>query len=111
MKYRRLGSTGIKVSVVGVGTWQYGGEWGRDYMQSEVDEILDTAQELGINLIDTAECYGDHISEGFIGDFFCSAENARIGSSPPSSATVSTATRTGQAIGRQRKSSASWRLR
>ena len=29
MKYRRLGRTGLKVSVVGVGTWQFGGEWGR----------------------------------------------------------------------------------
>jgi aryl-alcohol dehydrogenase-like predicted oxidoreductase len=69
MKYRRLGSTNLKVSVIGVGTWQFGGEWGRTYTQAEADAILDRAQELGINLIDTAECYGDHLSEAFIGDY------------------------------------------
>lgn len=69
MKYRKLGATNLNVSVVGIGTWQYGGEWGKDFTQKEVDEILDKAQELGINLIDTAECYGDHLSERFIGDY------------------------------------------
>lgn len=69
MKYRRLGSTDLKVSVVGIGTWQFGGEWGRDYTQQEADAILETGRELGINLIDTAECYGDHLSESLIGDY------------------------------------------
>lgn len=69
MKYRRLGKTELKVSVVGVGTWQFGGEWGMDFTQQEVDQILDKAKELGINLIDTAECYGDHLSERLIGGY------------------------------------------
>lgn len=69
MKYRRLGSTNLDVSVIGLGTWQFGGEWGINYTQAEVDEILDQGQELGINLIDTAECYGDHLSEQFIGNY------------------------------------------
>ena len=68
MKYRTLGSTGLEVSVVGVGTWQFGGEWGVDFTQKEVDAILGTAKDAGINLIDTAECYGDHLSESFIGN-------------------------------------------
>jgi aryl-alcohol dehydrogenase-like predicted oxidoreductase len=68
MKYRTLGKTGLRVSVVGVGTWQFGGEWGRTYEQQEVNAILGTAKELGINLIDTAECYGDHLSESLIGE-------------------------------------------
>jgi aryl-alcohol dehydrogenase-like predicted oxidoreductase len=67
MQYRALGSTQLKVSVIGVGTWQFGGEWGRDYTQPEADAIFDAAREAGINLIDTAECYGDHASEAFIG--------------------------------------------
>lgn len=67
MKYRRLGKTNHEVSVVGIGTWQFGGEWGKDYTQQEATAILRKAAELGINLIDTAECYGDHVSERFIG--------------------------------------------
>jgi len=67
MKYRRLGKTGLQVSVVGVGTWQFGGEWGKNFTASEVSQILSRAQELGINLLDTAECYGDHISEELVG--------------------------------------------
>ncbi|WP_421616758.1 aldo/keto reductase [Brevibacillus sp. TJ4] len=69
MKYRRLGKTDLTVSVVGVGTWQFGGEWGMDFTQAEVDEILSKAKDLGINLIDTAECYGDHTSERLIGSY------------------------------------------
>ncbi|WP_028608861.1 aldo/keto reductase [Paenibacillus harenae] len=69
MKYRRLGSTELHVSVIGIGTWQFGGEWGREYAQEEADAILDKGQELGINLMDTAECYGDHLSESLIGDY------------------------------------------
>lgn len=69
MKYRRLGSTNLKVSVVGVGTWQFGGEWGKSFTGQEVDQILGRSQEAGINLIDTAECYGDHLSESLIGQY------------------------------------------
>jgi aryl-alcohol dehydrogenase-like predicted oxidoreductase len=69
MRYRMLGQTGLRVSVIGTGTWQFGGEWGRDFSQGEVDAILDAAAECGINLIDTAECYGDHLSERLIGDY------------------------------------------
>ncbi|MDF1521205.1 MAG: aldo/keto reductase [Trueperaceae bacterium] len=68
MKYRRLGSTEMPVSVVGIGTWQFGGEWGHDYQVAEVRAILDRARELGVNLLDTAECYGDHVSERLIGE-------------------------------------------
>ena len=67
MKYRRLGKTNLDVSVIGVGTWQFGGEWGKEFSQGEVDQILGRARELGINLIYTAECYGDHTSERLIG--------------------------------------------
>jgi len=67
MHYRILGRTGLKISVVGVGTWQFGGEWGHDFTQAEVDAILGAAADAGINFLDTAECYGDHLSEQFIG--------------------------------------------
>ncbi len=67
MQYRILGKTNLKVSVIGIGTWQFGGEWGKEFEQAEVDAMLRRGRELGINLIDTAECYGDHTSEAFIG--------------------------------------------
>ncbi|MEW8970550.1 MAG: aldo/keto reductase, partial [Mesobacillus sp.] len=69
MKYRRLGKTNLDISVVGIGTWQYGGEWGKNFKQYEVDAILEKAKEEGINFLDTAECYGDHLSESLIGDY------------------------------------------
>ncbi|HET7579723.1 MAG TPA: aldo/keto reductase, partial [Bacillales bacterium] len=47
MKYRKLGKTNLDISVVGVGTWQFGGEWGRNYTQKDVDEILDKAKSCG----------------------------------------------------------------
>jgi len=69
LHYRKIGQTDLDVSVIGVGTWQFGGEWGVDFTQKEVDQVLDQAKEEGINLIDTAECYGDHLSEKLIGDY------------------------------------------
>jgi aryl-alcohol dehydrogenase-like predicted oxidoreductase len=77
MKFRTLGRTGLRVSVIGLGTWQLGGEWGRDFGQAEVDAILDRAAEAGINLIDTAECYGDHLAERLVGDYLSRHERDR----------------------------------
>jgi myo-inositol catabolism protein IolS len=68
MKYRRLGKSNLVVSVIGIGTWQFGGEWGKQFTQDEVDRMLARGRELGMNLIDTAECYGDHLSESLIGN-------------------------------------------
>lgn len=67
MKYRSFSHKEIRVSVIGLGTWQFGGEWGQDYTQKEVDEVIDACRETGINLVDTAECYGDGVSERLVG--------------------------------------------
>ena len=72
MKYRRLGRTNLRVSVIGIGTWQFGGEWGKTFEQAEVDAMFARARELGINLVDTAECYGDHLSERLVGSAIAS---------------------------------------
>jgi aryl-alcohol dehydrogenase-like predicted oxidoreductase len=77
MQYRNLGGTGLRVSVIGVGTWQFGGEWGRVFSQAEADAILDQAAELGINLIDTAECYGDHLAESLVGNYLARRDRSR----------------------------------
>lgn len=57
----------MSVSVIGLGTWQLGGEWGKSFAQREVDLIFDAARESGMTLVDTAECYGDHLSERHVG--------------------------------------------
>jgi aryl-alcohol dehydrogenase-like predicted oxidoreductase len=77
MRYRLLGETNLKVSVVGIGTWQLGGEWGRSYSQGDADAIFDQAASLGINLIDTAECYGDHTAEKLAGDYLARHDRRR----------------------------------
>lgn len=77
MKFRALGSTGLRPSVIGLGTWQFGGEWGADFSQTEVDAILDEAAACGINFIDTAECYGDHLAEKLIGDHLARRDRSR----------------------------------
>ena len=68
MLYRILGSTGMEVSVIGLGTWQLGGEWGRRFEAVEVRAIFNAAREHGVTLVDTAECYGDHRSEQLVGE-------------------------------------------
>jgi len=77
MRYRILGRTGLRVSVISIGTWQFGGEWGKDFSQAEADAMLDAAAGCGINLVDTAECYGDHLAERLIGDYLSRRDRSR----------------------------------
>jgi aryl-alcohol dehydrogenase-like predicted oxidoreductase len=78
MHYRTLGLTGLRPSVIGLGTWQFGGEWGVAFSQPGVDAILDAAAGAGINFIDTAECYGpDHLSERLVGDYLSRRDGSR----------------------------------
>jgi aryl-alcohol dehydrogenase-like predicted oxidoreductase len=61
---------GIRLSSIGLGTWQFGSkEWGygADYAHDEAGRIAARAIELGINLIDTAEIYGRNESERIVG--------------------------------------------
>ena len=67
MKYRNVGQTGITCSVIGLGTHQFSGEWGQCFSNKDVSRLLSKAQELGINIIDTAPSYGNHYSERLIG--------------------------------------------
>jgi len=50
---------------------------GHDFSRTEVDLILDQAAAEGMNLIDTAECYGDHFSERMIGDNLSRRDRSR----------------------------------
>jgi len=70
MEYRELGRSGIKVSVIGLGTWQWGSrEWGwnRLYGERDVEAAFQKGLELGINFVDTAEVYGRGRSEEILG--------------------------------------------
>lgn len=48
MRYRRLGSTGVTVSVIGVGTWRLGGEWGKQFTADEVGALFREARDSGV---------------------------------------------------------------
>ena len=63
MKYRKLGSTGLEVSEVGLGTNNFGGRL--DYQSS--DMVISQALDEGINFIDTSNSYGNSFSEEYIG--------------------------------------------
>ncbi|MGG4483251.1 aldo/keto reductase [Paenibacillus illinoisensis] len=62
MELREYGNTGMKVSTLGFG----GSEIGSNVSKQDVETLLNTALDAGLNVIDTAECYGD--SEELIGD-------------------------------------------
>ncbi len=63
MKYRSLGKSGLKVSIIGLGTNQFGGK----VELNETKNIIDSALDVGINFIDTADVYQGGRSEEYIG--------------------------------------------
>lgn len=66
MNYRELGRTGWQVSEISFGAWAIGGSWGA-VDDDESLAALHRAIDLGVNLIDTADVYGDGRSEKLIG--------------------------------------------
>src|SRR3954465_10589449 len=68
MRYVEVG--GVRLSAIGLGTWQFGSrEWGYgdEYAEREAGDITRRALDLGINLIDTAEIYAFGRSERTVG--------------------------------------------
>lgn len=63
-----LGRTGRQVSAIGLGTWQFGGDWG-DVSEPDALDVLSAAVAAGVTLFDTADVYGDGRSESIIGKF------------------------------------------
>ena len=61
-----LGRTGRGVSVVGLGCWQLGADWG-DVGDEQAMAILHAAVDAGVTFLDTADVYGDGRSERFVG--------------------------------------------
>ncbi len=71
MEQRTLGKTGLQVSTVGMGCWQIGGQVPRGGWTGVTDDesvaTIHHCLDVGINLLDTAEGYGDGHSETLIG--------------------------------------------
>jgi aryl-alcohol dehydrogenase-like predicted oxidoreductase len=68
MEQRTLGRTGRDVSVVGLGTWQLGADWG-EVSEDDALAVLEASLEAGVTFFDTADVYGDGRSEQVIGRF------------------------------------------
>jgi aryl-alcohol dehydrogenase-like predicted oxidoreductase len=77
METRTLGRTGRTVSVVGLGTWQLGADWG-DVSEADARAVLDASVEEGVRFFDTADVYGDGRSETIIGGFLADHPDAGV---------------------------------
>jgi aryl-alcohol dehydrogenase-like predicted oxidoreductase len=77
MQHRTLGRTGRTVSVVGLGTWQLGADWG-DVSEADARAVLDASVEEGVTFFDTADVYGDGRSESIIGRFLADHPDAGV---------------------------------
>jgi len=64
MEYRQLGNSGVRVSVIGIGTNRFGSEM---LPQEAVNNVIDAALEHGINHIDTSNSYQKGRSEEVLG--------------------------------------------
>jgi diketogulonate reductase-like aldo/keto reductase len=69
MEYRKLGKTDERISTIGMGTWEIGNSNDGRVRQDQV-LALRHGVELGINVIDTAEMYGDGKAEQLVGEAF-----------------------------------------
>jgi aryl-alcohol dehydrogenase-like predicted oxidoreductase len=68
MRTQRLGATGPELSVIGFGAWEAGGDaWGPNRSESEVIDAIGAGLDAGMNWVDTAEVYGDGVSEMLVG--------------------------------------------
>jgi aryl-alcohol dehydrogenase-like predicted oxidoreductase len=68
MKIKRCGSQGPDLTVIGYGAWEAGGtSWGPNDSDDAVIDAMRAALDAGINWIDTAEVYGNGVSERLVG--------------------------------------------
>lgn len=73
MEKMTLGTTQIEVPLLCIGTWAWGDKffwsYGKDYTSDELHKAFDAAVRSGVNFFDTAEVYGNGLSEKFLGQF------------------------------------------
>ena len=68
MRHRLLGSTGISVSELGLGTWGLSGDGYSPLPEAEQDSVIERALALGVTLFDTADSYGKGAMETRLGE-------------------------------------------
>ena len=69
MNYRKFGNTDWQISEISLGTWQLGADWGQ-VDDATAENVLAAAVDSGVNFFDTADCYGEGLSETRLGNFF-----------------------------------------
>lgn len=74
---RTLGRTNRPVSVVGLGCWQLGADWG-DVSETDALAVLHAAVDAGVTFLDPADVYGDGRSERVIGRFLREREGLTV---------------------------------
>ncbi|SDC98290.1 aldo/keto reductase [Glycomyces harbinensis] len=77
MEQRAFGRSGQRASVVGLGTWQLGADWG-DVQEADALAVLEAAADSGVTFFDTADVYGDGRSEQLIGRFLRERPDAGV---------------------------------
>jgi aryl-alcohol dehydrogenase-like predicted oxidoreductase len=77
MRTRELGRTGRQVSVIGLGSWQLGGDWGQ-VDDADAMGVLHAAVDDGVTFLDTADVYGDGRSEILIGRLLAERPDASL---------------------------------
>lgn len=68
MQKRTTTRLGRDVSVIGLGTWQLGADWG-EVSEADARAVLDASVDAGVTIFDTADVYGDGRSESLIGAY------------------------------------------
>ncbi|WP_182378105.1 aldo/keto reductase [Nocardioides sp. WS12] len=77
MEQRSLGRTGRDASMVGLGTWQLGADWG-DVSEADARAVLEASAAAGVTFFDTADVYGDGRSEQVVGRFLAAHPDAGL---------------------------------
>ena len=73
MRYRKLGSTEVKVSEIALGSWL---TYGVGVAKEAARACLDRAFELGINFVDTANVYGRGAAERLLGELLAGRDRS-----------------------------------
>ena len=68
---------GVPTSVIGLGTWQLGADWG-EVSESDALAVLDASAAAGVTFFDTADVYGDGRSEQVIGTWLAANPDSGV---------------------------------